>query len=495
VNAKDREGHMTHGSSQPAGNGSPRPGPSGKYRRLVPLLGLALVGAALLALAVFLGLQFHRSRIPPLTLTTTLTYRLRTLAARTAAEAEKRGLALQLTPAYHPLEEALDLVNTRAVDLALLPGGHGAADLPNVRQVAALDVDPLHLLVRPELFADVTRSLTALKGKRISLNVGGSGQALARAVLRFAKLRVPSDAGPGDFRPRYLSDQDLVTQLARVEERQGPARGPLLRDLPDAVFTLSPLPSTAAQKLVRVAHYRLVSLPFSEAFIADRGGLSDEGAAADTVAHVIPCQIPAFLYDTDPPVPAQPCQTLGIRVLLVAHRDTDPRAVAQLLEAIHEPPLVGLLKPAPPDQQGDEFEHHAGFTQYLQRDRPVLTPQSLAHLGTVLGGIGAFTGGMVAFYGLLRLRQSRRFEYYFHEIRRIELIASGVEADPDAPEDAGERHRYLEARLTDLKCRAVVDFAAGGLKGEGLMQGIVALINDTRNSLARHLRAERVTDA
>jgi hypothetical protein len=90
---------------------------------------------------------------------------------------------------------------------------------------------------------------------------------------------------------------------------------------------------------------------------------------------------------------------------------------------------------------------------------------------------------MVAFYGLLRIRQSRRFEYYFHEISRIALIARGVETDPDAPKDAEELHRYLDARLTDLKCRAVADFAAGGLKNEGLMHGIVALINDTRNSL------------
>jgi hypothetical protein len=240
----------------------------------------------------------------------------------------------------------------------------------------------------------------------------------------------------------------------------------------------------AAQKLVRGAHYRLVSLPFSEAFIADRGTAANEGEAAIRVAHIIPCQIPAFLYDRDPPVPAQTCQTLGLRMFLVAHRDTDPRAVVQLLDLIHAPPLMGLLKPAPLNQQEQEFELHAGFLQYLQRDRPLLTSQSLAHLGTIIGGLGAFTGGMVAFYGLLRIRQARRFEHYFHEIRKIELIASGVEADPDAPKDPAERHRYLQAKLNDLKCRAVMDFAAGGLKGEGLMQGIVALINDTRNSLS-----------
>jgi hypothetical protein len=493
--SKDRERHMKHRSSRLTENGGPRPERPGKPRRLVPILGLAFLSALCLGFAVFLGLRFGRNTVPRLTLATTWTYRLRNLAARTASEAEKRGLAIQLSSASHPLEEVLEMVNAHEVDLGLIPGGGSAVGLPNVRLVAALDVDPLHLLVRQELFAEVSRSLTALKGKRISLNAQGAAQTLALEILRFAKLRVPDDGGASDFVALHLSDQELVQQLGGTDQGQGGDREKVIRDLPDAVFTLSPLPSIAALKLVRVAHYRLVSLPFSEAFIADREALSNDGEAPVSVAHVIRCQIPPFLYDTDPPVPAQTCQTLGVRMLLVANRDTDPRAVAQLVELLYAPPLVSLVKPAPLDQQGQGFEHHAGFTQYLQRDRPVLTSQSLAHLGTVLGGLGAFTGGMVAFYGLLRIRQSRRFEYYFHEIRKIELIAAGVEADPNVPEGAAERHRYLEARLTDLKCRAVMDFAAGGLKGEGLMQGIVALINDTRNSLSRDVRVERTVDA
>jgi hypothetical protein len=40
-----------------------------------------------------------------------------------------------------------------------------------------------------------------------------------------------------------------------------------------------------------------------------------------------------------------------------------------------------------------------------------------------------------------------------------------------------------------------MDFAAGGLKGEGLLQGIVALINDTRDFLARHVRVEKAPNA
>jgi hypothetical protein len=92
---------------------------------------------------------------------------------------------------------------------------------------------------------------------------------------------------------------------------------------------------------------------------------------------------------------------------------------------------------------------------------------------------------MVAFYGFLRLRQLRRFEAYYHELRRLELVARGRADDPEAPLERSARQAYLEERLLDLKSQAVHDFAEGGLKGEGLMWGIVSLVNDTRRSIER----------
>jgi hypothetical protein len=92
--------------------------------------------------------------------------------------------------------------------------------------------------------------------------------------------------------------------------------------------------------------------------------------------------------------------------------------------------------------------------------------------------------GVIAFWGFLRLRNLRRFEAYYREIGQIEMIARGLEDDPAAPIDLLSLRSYLEGRLTSLKCKVLEDFAAGGLKGEGLMAGIIALINDTRESLA-----------
>jgi TRAP-type uncharacterized transport system substrate-binding protein len=459
-------------------------------RRFAALLVFVAAGVALCGLAGYCFWQLRRHSPPPLTLGTTPTLRLRSHAARIAWEAERRGLSVSVEDPV-PAAEMLERLQARRVDLALLPGGLGDPRLGNVRQVAALEIDPLHLLVRQELFADVSRSLAQLRGKRVRLGVPPSvTTTLAGEILRFVGLRLPSGSGQGDVIPEYLGEPELVERLTRMEASRGDERRRALDELPDAVFTLSPLPSVAAKKLVTVAGYRLVPLPFGEAFAVDRSVATEEGAERPDTLRVSVCSIPAYLYATDPPVPPATCPTLGTRVLLLAHRDTDPRAISQLLDLIHSAPLAGLLQPATEDQQ-PELEFHAGTYQYRDRNLPVVTTQFLAHMGSAIGGVGAFIGGMVAFYGLLRYLKTSRFEQHFEEIRRIELIARGVESDPDAPGDLNALGRYLEGRLTDLKCRAVADFADGGLKGEGLMQGIVALINDTRNALPRLIAARK----
>src|SRR5262249_38506270 len=142
-----------------------------------------------------------------------------------------------------------------------------------------------------------------------------------------------------------------------------------------------------------------------------------------------------------------------------------------------------LAGASPLREQVPQFPFHRGAERYMRRAEPILSPEIVSTLAKLLGGLGAFISGMVAIYGYLRLRQLRRFEAYYREIRRLELIARGHETDPAAPADPLSRRAYLEERLLDLKSRALQDFAAGGMRGEGLMSGIVSLVNDTRESL------------
>jgi hypothetical protein len=166
--------------------------------------------------------------------------------------------------------------------------------------------------------------------------------------------------------------------------------------------------------------------------------------------------------------------------------------VARLLEVIYESPLTGLIQPPPLRDQVPQFELHRGTALYLRRREPLLTPELMSQLGRLLGGLGAFVSGIIGLYGFLRILQLRRFESYYEEVRRIVQVARGLETDPDAPIDPDDRRVYLVDRLDDLKSEAIRDFADGGLKGEGLLAGVVALVNDTRSSLTAGNRPPRL---
>jgi hypothetical protein len=197
-----------------------------------------------------------------------------------------------------------------------------------------------------------------------------------------------------------------------------------------------------------------------------------------------PGVIPAYTYGSTPAEPAKDCPTLCVPLILIAQDDADPEAVSFLLEAIYESSLTNAIRPLDLKEQVSAFPRHAGTERYLHRNDPVLTPAVASRLGSLGSGIGYFLWGVIAVYGFLRLRKLRRFESYYREIEQIEMIACGLEDDPAAPTDVPSLRSYLEGRLTTLKCKVLEDFAAGGLKGEGLMAGIIALINDTRGSLA-----------
>ena len=104
--------------------------------------------------------------------------------------------------------EALDKVNNRELDVALVQGGLDSRRWTNVTQVAALNLEPLQLVVRSELALEVEANLRALKGHSINLSEVDSGShALASEVLAFAGLRGPVGGFAGRLRRRDLEPQ------------------------------------------------------------------------------------------------------------------------------------------------------------------------------------------------------------------------------------------------------------------------------------------------
>src|SRR5262249_52432168 len=140
------------------------------------------------------------------------------------------------------------------LDVALVQGGLKATGRPHVRQVLTLHLEALHLLVKKDLFDDVSRHLGALEGKTVSVGEAGSGtHSLSVQGPAFAGLHPRGADHPDGYVPLALSRQQLFAE-------KDDAR------LPDAVLLVSLLPSPTARYLVTKHGYRLVPLPFGEAF-------------------------------------------------------------------------------------------------------------------------------------------------------------------------------------------------------------------------------------
>jgi TRAP-type uncharacterized transport system substrate-binding protein len=400
--------------------------------------------------------------------------------------AAARGVMLDLRETVGS-EQALDWVETRQVDLALVQGGLSVHDRGNVREAAGLQIEPLHLLVKKELFDAVTAHLTALDGKTVNDGEVGSGtHTLAVQVLEFAGLRARADGSTRGYIPLRMGRQQLLGE-------ENAAR------LPDAVFIVSPLPGRAVQELVTRHGYRLVPLPFGEAFAlgsladqerrarAEDGGL-DKGRTFATT-------IPAFTYGIEPPVPPQPLASLGSRLLLVAHKDVAPQAIHELIGAIYSSQFAEVVRPPIDSRQMDmppEFPWHAGALLYQERNKPLVSGAVMDSTHKALAIAAAALSGLFVVWQWLKLRAesgvNAEFKRYIQRVTRIEEQAAQVERGQPGDLD---RLRELAGELTRLKAEALDRFVEGELKGKDLMAAFLAHVAGARDYLMRLIALEQ----
>jgi hypothetical protein len=249
---------------------------------LASLATLLLVSVALLGFGVNQLLHLGRPATYRLNMVVDTEPNRQVLARRIAAEARKCVLVIELSSRKYPALEGLELVNEpNAIDMALVPEGVGRTDrFPNVRQVAALGIAPLHVMVRAELYESAARSLATLRGKGVNCGAPTSVmRVLARDVLRFSGLRPPTGSDAGDFRDEAVPTNELLARLDEIAALPSAERPRALAALPDAALFLSAPPSLLARRLVAVAGYRMVSIPFTEAYTLDRFNLHDPQAA------------------------------------------------------------------------------------------------------------------------------------------------------------------------------------------------------------------------
>jgi TRAP-type uncharacterized transport system substrate-binding protein len=446
---------------------------------------LAFLGLAAIGLAAFFA--WHEPRVGLVQLRMTAGQQKGTrhrIAQELRREASRRGVSIALR-AMTGSEAALRALEAGQVDVALVQGGLEMNDLPHLRQVAALHVEPLHLLVKEEIHASVTRNLVGLRDKVVNLGELGSGSyLLAAEVLEFSGLR------PGiDFTVSHSGYADLEREADRSQ-------------LPDAVFSVSTLPSPMVRHLVTKHAYRLVPLPFLEAFTL--GALDREldaphapGEAAIRIdrRHVCDATIPAFVYEVEPGVPPELIHTIGTRMLLVARRDVSPDTVRRLLDIVFNSPFAQAIRP-PLDvrmlELPPELPWHDGTIDYVRRNSPLiagdvidLLEKEVSILGVLLGGVFCLVQWLRRRY---RWRRERGFEAYILQVAEVERRALELSRAPTLDLSS---LLQLQDDLSRIKGEALQRFAVGKLDGEELMSGFLLHVSDARDFLVRLILHQR----
>ena len=454
-------------------------------RRFQKDYGLAAVALCLIAMGLYFWFGTSGESLITMKLTAGDVSGLRhRLATEFSREASKSGIQIIVEPTEGS-ESALEKLSLGEFDIALVQGGLKSNSNSPIRQISALHIEPLHLLVKSELQRAIReKGLSQLAGHKVNLGALGSGtHSLATEVLQFAGLRLEGEQGHASYRPNYLT----YTELLKAD----------LEELPDAVFMVSTLPSPVADFLTDKHGFGLVPLLFGEALALE--AFSELGtipiAGSVDKQHIYTATIPAFTYSVEPASPPDSLQTIGTRLLLVANERVRGEKIKRLLECLYRSNLIKAGWPASDASLLDlppEFPLHRGAELYLQRNKPIIAGDAIDYFEKVLAIAATVAGGtffLVQWY-LRSTRRSREASFANYMTRVIAIENESMQNELAAQLDLATLIR-LQRELAAIKSDAVSKFAAGELEGEGLIHGFLALVNDARNQLTRLILHQR----
>jgi TRAP-type uncharacterized transport system substrate-binding protein len=452
-------------------------------------LALLLLGVVALGIALNGVVSRPAPPLRHLTLTAGNIDSTRALVARRLDEAlDARGFETRLVDTASSAEE-IERVDRGEVDLALVSGAYRVERYPNVRLVAPLYVEALHLLVKAEMAGSVGHTLDGLHGHTVDIGPEGSTTAgLAQSVLDFAGLPPASPANPSGYRAQSLTLAEMEALYARGE-----------RDaLPDAILHLGTVPAKLAQGLIRNRDYTLVPLPFAEPLRLGvlLSGEPDDGPAANIdLRHITETVIPPFTYALDPPSPAAPLTTIGARLLLVANESVPSEAIERVIDVVYGARIAQLASP-PLDPSvlalPSSLEAHDGTLAYRRRQTPFLTDNTVSALNNSLGVLGALAGGGWFLWQWWRQRvRARRDETFGIYMLRVADVERRIATLELAAELELEPLADLQRELLELKREALERFAEGELGDQGALSDLLLPINAARDhigNLILHIR-------
>ncbi|MGF1582502.1 MAG: hypothetical protein ACFCD0_24525 [Gemmataceae bacterium] len=498
----------------------------------IRVIALLVVGLLLIAVGLVAWLY-----VP-----TTQTYSIKVTGGNVAlnrhkivAYLERHQSELNLNVSIQPTEgtpEAVRLVQSGELDMAVVNGLLKFPEAENVRQVATITIEAVHLLVKSEYADKVTADYSKLNG--LSMDVGPDGfetAFMARSVLKFLRLKPARTVAKTEVRPglsrliaQAVAVQSLTTttgptatisrtlvagevldfdasglgvrltelgiaglfaHLDKLENAPAEKVAQLRTKLPDAVIHVSTLPSSLADRLIRVGKYKLVPLRFARAFAQITVDEEDRDRDHIDQIHTESTVIPAYTYGGNPPVPLADCPTLGAPLVLIANKDVPDEVISRLLPRIFEGPVQRLYKPPTLDSVAPTYPLHPASITYRDRDKPIVRADVVDLIQQISSVLAPIVGGLLALWGYYRWRQTLRFLEYFRQLQQLDLIAKGLLAPENIPPVGIERVRYLEGELETLQRKAIEDFCENYFYGDGVFDNFLALLFETRDFLRR----------
>jgi len=279
------------------------------------------------------------------------------------AEAQKIGITLEIKP-IHGSVETLRAVSQGELDLALVQGGL-SRKIPNVDHVAVLPPETVHILVKPDIV-----NIEDLKGKVINMSsIGGGTRIVAKNILDFIELKEGSD-----YIETNYSDEELLDMTPEY--------------LPDAIVSISYMPSYLADYFVQERGYRILDIPNPQSF-SFRYLWAEES------------QILMSTYSVSPVVPEEDMNTIGVELELVANSNVNPNAISKLLGVLYNSSIENITKQSLEEESGSSFSDFPlspGTIAYMNRNNPIFTMELLDKIKYWGGSAMAFiSSAMVVF--------------------------------------------------------------------------------------------------
>ena len=450
-----------------------------KFRQLLSRWGLAVLALCLALIGIWLLLPTPEKQTRVIRLTAGNAAGIRhVLGQRIASEAAARNIEIVMEPTTGSAKAIEGLVSG-TIDLALVQGGLSVSDRSGIRQVAALDVEPLHLLVKPHCVGKEGLPFHKLQGRKINISTPGSGtNLLALAVLRFAGF-VPDV----DFQPTRLSYEQLLAEDTA--------------ELPDAVFTVSMLPSPVASHLIREHSYRLIALPFATSF---RLGVEKADTQNRIIRHQVrEAMIPAFIYGVDPAAPEEPVETIGYQLQLLAGHKLSADDAERITALIYEssPARMGNPPFTPEGLASDgQFPLHEGTQRFLDRRAPIVSGQVVEVTEQLVAIAATAIGGVLFLWQWLRTSHRRRRDRDFlARIKRVvEIENHAAEFESDDSMSVADLVG-LQAELRAMRSEIVQHFQEGRIESVELFSASLKHISDASEQLTQVILHERAPRA